>query len=135
MKRSSFSVAFKSEAVHEDEDTSTIFDYCNRHIYNSAEESRMSKKRKTIIAELSELVAKVINHHVMLFKEQFNLTRSLFDLQNGPLDPSPLITRFRLVEFGSTMLGVETSTSDLDLLVTTFDCLLDRNKFFNEIEV
>ena len=95
----------------------------------------MSKKRKTIIAELSELVAKVINHHVMLFKEQFNLTRSVYDLQNGPLDPSPLITRFRLVEFGSTMLGVETSTSDLDLLVTTFDCLLDRNKFFNEIEV
>jgi poly(A) polymerase Pap1 len=39
-----------------------------------------------------------------------------------------------MVEFGSTMLGVETAQSDLDLLVTSFDCLIDRNKFFNEIE-
>lgn len=32
------------------------------------------------------------------------------------------------------MLGVETAQSDLDLLVTSFDCLIDRNKFFNEME-
>jgi len=32
------------------------------------------------------------------------------------------------------MLEVETENSDLDLLVTTFDCLLDRTKFYNDIE-
>jgi predicted nucleotidyltransferase len=41
-----------------------------------------------------------------------------------------MVKRFCLEEFGSTMLGVDSEDSDLDILVTTFDCLFDRNLFF-----
>ena len=45
-----------------------------------------------------------------------------------------LLPRFRLVDFGSTRLGVESAQSDLDLLVTTFDCLFERLPFFHKFE-
>ena len=44
------------------------------------------------------------------------------------------ITRFKLIDFGSTRLGVESVNSDLDLLVTTFDCLFERLPFFHRLE-
>ena len=45
-----------------------------------------------------------------------------------------MVERYRLVEFGSTMLGVESAQSDLDLLITTFDCLISRDVFFHAVE-
>lgn len=42
--------------------------------------------------------------------------------------------RFKVVEFGSTRLGVESENSDLDLLVTTYDCLFERLPFFLRLE-
>ena len=45
-----------------------------------------------------------------------------------------LFPRFKIVDFGSTRLGVESVSSDLDLLVTTFDCLFERLPFFLKLE-
>lgn len=45
-----------------------------------------------------------------------------------------LIPRFRVVEFGSTLLGSHCADSDLDLLVSSFDCLLDQDSFFDGIK-
>ena len=44
------------------------------------------------------------------------------------------IQRFRIVDFGSTRLGVESADSDLDLLITTYDCLFERLPFFQKLE-
>ena len=44
------------------------------------------------------------------------------------------IPRFRIVDFGSTRLGVESADSDLDLLITTYDCLFERLPFFQKLE-
>ena len=44
------------------------------------------------------------------------------------------IPRFKIIDFGSTRLGVESVDSDIDLLVTTFDCLFERLPFFHQLE-
>ena len=41
---------------------------------------------------------------------------------------------FKLLQFGSTYLGVENHNSDLDLVLTVFDCLFDRRTFFQTLE-
>jgi len=41
---------------------------------------------------------------------------------------------YLLKEFGSTLLGVDNSNSDLDLLVATFDSIFDRRSFFTAFE-
>ena len=50
------------------------------------------------------------------------------------LDVAPEYSWLRQPEFGSTMLGVDSEDSDLDIIVTTFDCLFDRHQFFSKIE-
>jgi len=45
-----------------------------------------------------------------------------------------LIPRFKIVDFGSTRLGVESVNSDIDILITTFDCLFERLPFFLKLE-
>lgn len=41
---------------------------------------------------------------------------------------------FKVLQFGSTYLGVENVNSDLDLVLTIFDCLFDRRSFFQAFE-
>ena len=45
-----------------------------------------------------------------------------------------MIPRFKIVDFGSTRLGVESVNSDLDVLITTYDCLFERLPFFHKLE-
>jgi hypothetical protein len=47
MKRSSFSVAQKKHLF--ENEPMTIYDYCDREIYNHVEEAHMRKKRKQVI--------------------------------------------------------------------------------------
>ena len=83
------------------------------------------------------------------FKEQKSLCMSWFDLcHDGPMyggcqdmnedlfdfEAHYAVPRFRLVDFGSTRLSVESASSDLDLLITTFDCLFERIRFFTKLE-
>ena len=96
-------------------------------------------------------VSEIIDARVEEFKKQRGIEASLFDIeanqsQSWQLDLYSLnedcfansrthaIPRFKLVDFGSTRLGVESADSDLDLLVTTYDCLFERLPFFHALE-
>lgn len=59
---------------------------------------------------------------------------NLFTSNDGELKEEFQIPRFNLIDFGSTRLGVESEDSDLDLLVTTYDCLFERLPFFLKLE-
>jgi hypothetical protein len=50
MKRSSFSVSQKKNLL--EEQLPTIYDYCDKEIYNHVEEAYMRKKRKQVISKL-----------------------------------------------------------------------------------
>jgi poly(A) polymerase Pap1 len=41
---------------------------------------------------------------------------------------------YNIQEFGSTLLGVENHKSDMDLIVSTYDCLYDRKSFFQALD-
>lgn len=56
------------------------------------------------------------------------------DLDDEEVKQRFLIPRFKIVDFGSTRLGVESVKSDIDILITTFDCFFDRLQFFQRLE-
>ena len=105
----------------------------------------MKEKRRLVKKMLFSVIDDLMDEKVLEFKARNKLELSLFDFRReikvdkseeytGHLDDFYCIDRYRLVEFGSTMLGVDSSDSDLDLLLTTFDCLFDRTVFFNKFE-
>ena len=53
---------------------------------------------------------------------------SIAEIVNSRLPHPKLVNQkvvFKVLQFGSTYLGVENSNSDLDLVLTIFDCLFD----------
>ena len=78
-------------------------------------------------AVLKEIIAAKIE----VFKEKNKISLSWFDVLK---DSEFLMPRYQLIEFGSTLLGVENADSDLDILVTTFDCLYERIRFYQVLE-
>ena len=91
----------------------------------------MKQKRIQAIKVLHKVLQEIVSTKIEEFKAKNKLKVSWFDVESGE---DLLIPRYKLIEFGSTLLGVENADSDLDILVTTFDCLFERIKFYQILE-
>lgn len=93
----------------------------------------MRRQRLEVVSQLHKMIANIVAQRVTTLKQVYGIKECCFDLRRKG-DDDYLIDRYKLVEFGSTMLEVENASSDLDLLLTSFDCILDRATFFSAIE-
>ena len=79
---------------------------------------------------MTEILDEIFDARVQEFERRLGTETSWFSNKSAAY----YLKRYDLVDFGSTYLGVENAQSDLDLLVTTFDCLFDRQVFYNKLE-
>ena len=91
----------------------------------------MKRKRLEAIQVLHTVLREIVADKIEDFKAKNKISLSWFDVES---DDGFLIPRYQLIEFGSTLLGVENADSDLDILVTTFDCLYERIRFYQALE-
>ena len=109
----------------------------------------MRQRRAFVLQFLNRVIESIFNDRVAEFRKQHNLEYSWFNVRSEQYMAADddffsdhetfsstnfAVTRFKIVDFGSTRLDVESATSDLDLLVTTFDCLYERVQFFQKLE-
>ena len=138
----------KGSWPHEQNSASDIFDFFSHCLVDKAKESQMRQRRTTVIDLLQRVIGTIIDCKVEEFKERRGISLSWFDIMqscperqsnlysgnDGDLQAEYLVPRFKVIDFGSTRLGVESENSDLDLLVTTYDCLFERLPFFLKLE-
>jgi predicted nucleotidyltransferase len=85
------------------------------HIIGEENLLRMQAKRSDALTLVDKWVGEVISARALTKEFEFE-------------------HKYLLLEFGSTMLQVETANSDIDLIVTTYDALFDRRSFYLAIE-
>jgi poly(A) polymerase Pap1 len=93
-----------------------IFTYMDRQVIGQEKLQCMQRRRIDALSLVDKWVGEVVTAKAIAKKFQFD-------------------QKYLLLQFGSTMLEVESINSDIDLLVTTYDCLFDRRSFYLALEI